>query len=155
MLSTNFPDSPRIWLQNTPHFGLNNGPQTLDLLYQQNFSYFQWYSNKIPLVFHWYFNGMSLLFHWYSNEIPLEFSLKFSLNIPLNSTAIHTYHLFIVTFKPEDQWSCIAHLSAEDMLKQVVIEKRSLKVLNLSDLGPRSINDLDLWYSYRFIYSFS
>ena len=25
----------------------------------------------------------------------------------------------------------------------------------MSDLGPRSMNDTDLWYSYRFIYSFS
>ena len=26
--------------------------------------------------------------------------------------------------KPEDHWSCIAHLSAEDMLKSVVIEEK-------------------------------
>ena len=30
--------------------------------------------------------------------------------------------------KPEDHWSCIAHLSAEDMLKSAVIEKRSLNL---------------------------
>ena len=43
------------------------------------------------------------------------------------------------------------------------LRKRPLKMLNLSDLGPRSmsnlgprsVNDLDLWYSYRFMYSFS
>ena len=28
------------------------------------------------------------------------------------------------TFKPEDHWSCIAHLSAEDMLKSAVIEEK-------------------------------
>ena len=28
-------------------------------------------------------------------------------------------------------------------------------MLNLSELGPRSMNDLDFWYSYRFKYSFS
>ena len=33
--------------------------------------------------------------------------------------------------------------------------KRSLKMLNLSDLDTRSINHLDFWYSYRFMYSFS
>ena len=28
------------------------------------------------------------------------------------------------------------------------LRKRNLKMLNLSDLGPRSMNDLDIWYSY-------
>ena len=30
----------------------------------------------------------------------------------------------VVKCKPEDHWSCIAHLSAEDMLKSVVIEEK-------------------------------
>ena len=29
--------------------------------------------------------------------------------------------------KPEDQWSCIAHLSAEHMLKSAVIEEKKFK----------------------------
>ena len=29
-----------------------------------------------------------------------------------------------VIFKPEDHWSCIAHMSAEDMLKSVIEEKK-------------------------------
>ena len=29
--------------------------------------------------------------------------------------------------RPEDHWSCIAHLSAEDMLKSVVIEAEKFK----------------------------
>ena len=29
--------------------------------------------------------------------------------------------------KPEDNWSCIAHLSAEDMLKSAVIEEKKFK----------------------------
>ena len=29
--------------------------------------------------------------------------------------------------KPEDHWSCIAHLSAEDMLKSAVIAEKKLK----------------------------
>ena len=29
--------------------------------------------------------------------------------------------------KPEDLWSCIAHLSAEDMLKSMVIEENKFK----------------------------
>ena len=35
--------------------------------------------------------------------------------------------------KPEDHWSCIAHLSAEDMLKSVVIEE---KKFNQRTSGP-------------------
>ena len=31
-----------------------------------------------------------------------------------------------VIIKPEDHWSCIAHLIAEDMLKSVVIEEKTL-----------------------------
>ena len=31
----------------------------------------------------------------------------------------------IIVFKPEDHWSCIAHLSAEDILKAEVIEEKS------------------------------
>ena len=42
--------------------------------------------------------------------------------------------------RPEDQWSCIAHM-------------RSCFIL--SDLGQRSKNDLDLWYMFIFMYSFS
>ena len=36
--------------------------------------------------------------------------------------------------KPEDRWSCIAHLIAEDMLKSAAIEEKSLKILKVSDL---------------------
>ena len=31
---------------------------------------------------------------------------------------------YVYILKPEDHWSCIAHLSAEDMLKLVVIEEK-------------------------------
>ena len=34
--------------------------------------------------------------------------------------------LHVIT-EPEDHWSCIAHLSAEDMLKSVVIEEKQFK----------------------------
>ena len=43
--------------------------------------------------------------------------------------------------KPEDQWSCIAHLSAKDMLKSAFIEenkfKHSLRVGAENPLGPK------------------
>ena len=36
-------------------------------------------------------------------------------------------HFFPMIYQPEDHWSCIAHLSAEDMLKSVVIEEKKFK----------------------------
>ena len=54
--------------------------------------------------------------------------------------------------QPEDYWSSIAHMSAEDMLKSA-LRKTSLKILNLSDSDQ--VNDLDLWYSKSFMYSTS
>ena len=36
--------------------------------------------------------------------------------------------------EPEDHWSCIAHLSAEDMFKSAVTEEKKLKILNVNDL---------------------
>ena len=35
--------------------------------------------------------------------------------------------LFLNNIKPEDHWSCIAHLIAEDMLKSAVIEEKKFK----------------------------
>ena len=49
--------------------------------------------------------------------------------------------------EPEDHWSCIAHPSAEDMLKSDVIEEKKFKNIESERFGPRSVNDLDLWYS--------
>ena len=49
--------------------------------------------------------------------------------------------------KPEDHWSCIAHLIAEDMLKSAVIEEKKYKNIECKWFGPRSMTDLDLWYS--------
>ena len=50
--------------------------------------------------------------------------------------------------KPDsDHWSCITHLSAEGILKSVVIEEKKFKNIESECFGPRSVNDLDLWYS--------
>ena len=37
-------------------------------------------------------------------------------------------HNSVKNLTPEDHWSCIAHLSAEDMLKSAVIEEKSLNI---------------------------
>ena len=41
----------------------------------------------------------------------------------------------------------LANLSAEDMLKSAVIEEKKFKNIESEWFGPRSMNDLDLWYS--------
>ena len=50
-------------------------------------------------------------------------------------------------FKQDDQWSYIAHLSAEDMIKSAVNEEKKFKNIESEWVGPRSMNYLDLWYS--------
>ena len=56
--------------------------------------------------------------------------------------------------KPEGHWSCIAHLSAEDMLKSVVIEEKKLKNIPLSVLEQGQFMTLTFG-TQSFIYSFS
>ena len=46
--------------------------------------------------------------------------------------------------KPEDHWSCIAHLSAEDMLKSAVIEEKKFKH------SPWARADNPLWPKFWF-----
>ena len=38
-------------------------------------------------------------------------------------------------------------LSTEDMFKPAVIEEKKIKNIESDWIGPRSMNDLDLWYS--------
>ena len=44
-----------------------------------------------------------------------------------NGINIFSHDVAHMVFKPEDHWSCIAHLSAEDMLKSAVIEEQKFK----------------------------
>ena len=57
-------------------------------------------------------------------------------------------HAFVPPFQGGSTWN----LASNGL---VVIEEKKFKILNLSDLGPRSMNDLDLWYSHMFMPSFS
>ena len=41
--------------------------------------------------------------------------------------------------KPEDHWSCIAHLRADDMLKSAVVEEKKFKNIESKCFGPRSM----------------
>ena len=49
----------------------------------------------------------------------------------MNTSLIYVLQLqkvdMSLIMEPEDHWSCIAHLSAEDMLKSAVIEKKKFK----------------------------
>ena len=57
-------------------------------------------------------------------------------------------HTFILPSHGGTTWNLAS-------IGQAVSKEKKFENVNLSDLGPRSVNDLDLWYSYRFIYSFS
>ena len=41
----------------------------------------------------------------------------------------------VMNEKPEDHWSCVAYLSAEDILKSVVIEEK-FKIIESEWFGP-------------------
>ena len=60
---------------------------------------------------------------------------------------------FEQTFIPPSHGGSIWNLAS--IVQAVSKEKKFEYVVNLSDLWPRSVNDLDLWYSYRVMYSFS
>ena len=71
------------------------------------------------------------------------------LRVKITSTMLYLYSKkqdWWGTVKPEDHWSCIAHLSAEDMLKSAVIEEKKFKNIESGLIGPRSMNDLDLCF---------
>ena len=44
-----------------------------------------------------------------------------------SSLNLRVHYIVPLKLKPDDQWSCIAHLSAEDMLKSAVIEENKFK----------------------------
>ena len=49
------------------------------------------------------------------------------VNSVTDTDSLSTKNMMSFHEKPEDHWSCIAHLSAEDMLKSVVIEEKKFK----------------------------
>ena len=66
----------------------------------------------------------------------MKAQIVYTVPYPTNSGRFSTqkkvihlaYHLVSVhKLKPEDHWSCIAHLTAEDMLKSAVIEEKTFK----------------------------
>ena len=59
-------------------------------------------------------------------EKPTCTFLHVGLHPPYNVRVGYSIHTSR-KHKPEDHWSCIAHLIAEDMLKSAVIEEKTFK----------------------------
>ena len=55
------------------------------------------------------------------SHIPCEYVTSCVTGTSPIQTTVH------LLYKPEDHWSCIAHLIAEDMLKSAVIEEKTFK----------------------------
>ena len=58
-----------------------------------------------------------------------SFDLTLAESPMFGSYHYKTHHRdsLLLSQEPEDHWSCIAHLSAEDMLKSAVIEEKKFK----------------------------
>ena len=65
----------------------------------------------------------------YSRNISVKLLSKYLQNISCATVSCHSNQISypIGIKKPEDHWSCIAHLIAEDMLKSAVIEEKTFK----------------------------
>ena len=73
-----------------------------------------------PYYFHVYYN---VVFFYCSIDQIKCFSILLNVVYVHNGTHIEIKK----EIKPEDHWSCIAHLSAEDILKSAVIEEKKFK----------------------------
>ena len=72
-------------------------------------------------IFEYFFQKFSLSVAMATQ--PINMVVRGLLQKHLSKTFVK---ISVVTQKPEDHWSCIAHLSAEDMLKSVVIEEKNV-----------------------------
>ena len=161
----------------------------------------------VQFVFIW--QGVSLTSWWYWQY---TMDCKRAFTVSQIEGLLHP----VMNEKPEDHWSCVAYLSAEEkfkiiesewfgpspwplvliklhvhikltaptntnfyitnynsfwkihcfnffpykrigdqMIGRVFIEEKKFKNIESERFGPRSVNDLDLWYSCRCMYSFS
>ena len=57
-------------------------------------------------------------------------------------------HTFIPLSHGDTTWNLAS-------ISQVVSKEKKFENVNLSDLGPRSMNEHDLWYTYWFMNTFS
>ena len=70
------------------------------------------------------------------------------MNLP-EGKRVHDASISLGFLKPDDHWSCIAHLSVEDMLKSVVIEEKKFKHSPMvgadNPLEPKFLCQQELW----------
>ena len=77
--------------------------------------------------------GMTIVLDWDGEPHNKQTNKRNLPNIKSKLLEIVFYALFYTTTQwdkvsePEDHWSCIAHLSAEDMLKSAVNEEKKFK----------------------------
>ena len=71
-------------------------------------------------------NSKSSHFYSLDNQILGQVQGSAYLGLTLSEDLKWGPHIQKIT-KPEDHWSCIAHLSAEDMLKSAVIEEKKFQ----------------------------
>ena len=70
------------------------------------------------------------ILHAYQGDFKILVKNGFRRNFTAQFRGIPEDHIicfFLYKRKPEDHWSCIAHLIAEDVLKSAVIEEKKFK----------------------------
>ena len=59
--------------------------------------------------------------------MTINYRSPFNSEVLISRSSKHTKDIFGQKMKPDDNWSCIAHLNAEDLLKSAVIEEKNFK----------------------------
>ena len=86
--------------------------------------------------------GHTQVFSWHGSRMIFSIIVANTRRIfaKTKSKKYRIEKLCVSRFKPEGRWSCIAHLSAEDMLKSAVIQEKKFKNIEAEWFGSRSIN---------------
>ena len=61
--------------------------------------------------------------------VEVEFVLSSSSEVSVTFSSNQFEQNMHLRTKPEDHWSCVAHLSVEDMLKSAGFEEKSFKII--------------------------
>ena len=89
--------------------------------------------------------------HWPFGSSEEDF-LMFLLYMGMAAILVMWYRPFEQIFIPLSRGGSIWNLAS---IGREVSKEKKFENVNLSDIGWKSMNDLDLWYSYRFMYWFS
>ena len=91
----------------------------------------------MSVIVHRHPHSLNILSSETTGPIKVKFHLqllwdggtKICSNGPGHMTKMAAMTIYGKNLKPEDHWSCIAHLSAEDVLKSEVIEEEKFKYI--------------------------